>query len=299
MTPKKLATEIESKSLKAIDRLNKVIISTQEDAYGRVTIVLKDLALNKNGYIIQNAENRGILREANKAFAKAIESAEYVSGLNQFTVMFTVIDDLNVEYFTSLDNFSANKQFMKSLQKQAIAEIESTLLNEGLESQIKQPLSRILNQNINSGGSYTGMVEQVKDYIKGTDTVDGKLLKHSKTITKDILFNYSRTYQSAVASDLDLEFYLYVGGVMDTTRPFCEHKAGQYFHHKEIEQWAKQDWAGKRPGTTESSIFTYAGGYNCLHQILPVSEIVVPVEVKERASKAGYYKAKTPVLVEA
>src|SRR5690606_38010484 len=173
-------------------------------------------------------------------------SAEYVSGLNQFTVIYTVIDDLNIEYFSSFDKFSANKMFMKSLQKQAIVEIESTLLNEGLESQIKQPLARILNQNINSGGSFTGMLEQVQNYIKGTDTVDGHLLRHSKTITKDILFNYSRTYQSAVSSDLGLEFYLYVGGVMDTTRPFCEHKAGEYFHHKEVEQWAKQEWAGKR-----------------------------------------------------
>lgn len=298
MKPKKLAEEIEKKALNSFDKLNKIIISVQNDAYGDVVVVLKKLSLTKDGYIIQNAENRNIIRDANRSFAKALQSPEYLEGLNRFTVTFSVIDDLNSGYFSSFEGFSPNRQFMKAMQKQAIQDIERTLLNEGLESQIKQPLLKILNQNVNTGGSFTGMVEQVRDYIKGTDEVEGKLLRYVKQITKDVLFDYSRTYQNAVASDLGLEFYLYVGGVMDKTRPFCEERAGKFYHHKEVELWANQDWKGKRADTTKSSIFIYAGGYNCLHQILPVSEVVVPAEVIKRATDEGYYKAKTPALVE-
>jgi hypothetical protein len=102
-----------------------------------------------------------------------------------------------------------------------------------------------------------------------------------------------------VSSDLGLEFYLYVGGIIDKTRHFCEEKAGKFFHHREIEQWAEGDWKGKRPDTTKSSIFIYAGGFNCLHQILPVHVSVVPADVIERATTLKYYKSKTSALVEA
>jgi hypothetical protein len=295
MTPKELAQNLESKSLRAIERFNKIVISTQEDAFGKVVVVLKKLQTDKDGYILQNAENRALIREANRVFAKVIEGGQYVNGLQNFTVTFAVIDDLNDAYFKTFDRFHINRQFMKSLQKEAIREIEATLLNEGLESQIKLPLSQILNRNVNSGGSFSGMLEQVKDYIKGNTEVDGRLLRHVRTITKDVLFNYSRTYQQAVSSDLGLEFYQYVGGIIDTTRAFCKERAGHFFHHKEIEEWANDEWSGKRSDTTKSSIFLYAGGHGCLHQIIPVSIVVVPQEVIDRARQKKYYQAKQAV----
>lgn len=293
MTPKKLAERIEERSLSAIERLNKTVISVQNKAYGDVVVTLRNLSLDSDGYIIQNAENRAIIREANKAFARALERGGYIDGLNRFTVVFSELDEVNGAYFGGFDGFSPNRQFIKALQRQAIADIEASLLNEGLTAQIKQPLSQMLNQNVNTGGSFTGMLDQVRNFIKG-DGADGRLLRHVKTITRDVLFNYSRTFQSAVASDLGLEFYLYTGGIIKTSRSWCRGKAGNFYHHREIEQWAGEQWAGKRPDTTESSIFLYAGGYGCLHQILPVSEVIVPMEVIQRAVSLGYYKKKAP-----
>ena len=34
----------------------------------------------------------------------------------------------------------------------------------------------------------------------------------------------------------------------------------------------KDDWQGKNPNTTAQSIFTYLGGYNCMHVLLPISK---------------------------
>jgi hypothetical protein len=288
MTPKKLAEKIESRSLSAIERLNKTVISVQNKAFGGVVVKLKELDLDSEGYIRQTAGNRAIIREANRAFSSALERGGYIEGLNRFTVVFGVLDEVNAEYFSEFDGFIPNRQFIKAVQRQALADIETSLLNEGLAAQIKNPLSQLLNQNINSGGSFAGMLEQVRTFIKGGDN-EGKLLRHVKTIVRDVLFNYSRTYQSAVAADLGMEFYLYTGGIIQTSRPWCRERAGNYYHHREIELWAGESWAGKRPDTTESSIFTYAGGYSCLHQILPVSTFMVPADVIQRATEKGFY----------
>lgn len=291
MTPKDLASRIEKTSLNAISALNKVIVATQNDAYGDVIIVLKKLELDGDGYIVQNSANRAIIRETNRVFSQAIDNSDYVAGLNRFNVTFSAIDKLNAQYFEGFPKFSPDRLFIKDLHRQIITDIESQLLNSGLESQVKIPLSQILNQNVNSGGSYSGMLEQVKDYIKGKDGGEGKLEQHVGTIVRDLLFNYSRTYQHAVSSDLGLEFYFYSGIVMDTTREFCRDRVGRYYHQKEIESWASIDWKGKYSGTTESSIFVYLGGHNCMHQVLPVHISIVPKEDIQRAEELGFYKA--------
>ena len=56
---------------------------------------------------------------------------------------------------------------------------------------------------------------------------------------------------------------------------------GKFYKKEEVEKWANQNWAGKREGTTASTIFIYAGGYNCRHQIIYVSEAAVPSSLKQ------------------
>lgn len=107
-------------------------------------------------------------------------------------------------------------------------------------------------------------------------------MSYTRTYLRDTLFTYSRTFQQSLTSDLKTEFYFYSGGLMDNSRPFCVERAGQFFSHKEIEQWASLSWAGKKAGTTESSIFLFAAGWNCAHQIIPVSRLIVPEDVIER-----------------
>lgn len=290
MTPQQASIRIESVIQKANSRLSKVIELSQTNIFSATLSELKNLELDSDGYVLQTAANRKTVREISKVFDRALNESGYTNGLSEFLGTIKSIDSINTEYFKGIENtFLENKQFVGSLQKQAIAEMESLLLNEGLESQIKQPLLNILNQNINSGGSYAGMVDQVKNYVRGTPDIDGKLLRYSKQITQDALNNYSRAYQSSMGESLGLIFRVYVGGLMPETRDFCKDRVNGYYHYLEIESWAGLSWKGKRSDTTKSSIFIVAGGYNCLHQMMPVSTFSVPKDQIERAKDLGFY----------
>jgi len=290
LTPKEVAIKLEEAIQEATDALNAVLEKTQNSIYRLAISNLKELDVDPDGYIRPSSANRKIIRGVNKAFDEGIEKGGYINGLNQFTKTISVLDSINAGYFEGIGNaFNANSQSIRALQKQTIANIESLLLNNGLETQIKGPLSNLLFQNISSGGSYSGMIEQVKVYIKG-DGSDGKLMQYVKQITRDALNNYSRSYQSSVGNALGLEFYQYVGGLMIESRDFCRDRVNGYFHYKEIESWANLEWKGKRSDTTESSIFIYAGGINCNHQIMPVSTALVPKEQIQRAKDLGFYQ---------
>lgn len=286
MTPSRLANSIDGLIVTANERYANRISRVQDQLYNAMVGKLKDLELDGDGYIKQSAANRKILRDAQNVFDTTISNSVYEPALADHLKVIPSINELNNDYFETISSaFKPNRVFIQNLQASTIETLNTYILQDGLTAQIKLPLNEILNQNVNSGGSYTGMVKQLETFIKGNNEVEGRLLRYTKTYVSDTLFNYARAYQQAVTSDLGLSWYLYSGGLMDKSRPFCTERAGKFFHENEIKDWASMEWAGKNPLTTESSIFIYAGGYSCRHSLIPVSEILVPQEDLDRVSK--------------
>lgn len=289
MSPDELARLIEELVLKADSAFAKNMAKVQNMLYEEILSIVKNLEI-EDGYIIQNSNNRNLLSQAEEKISGVFSSALYQASVSSYVAIIPKIDELNQRYFSTFKGFKENKQFLKSLQSQSIKTVEKYVLQDGLESQVISPLSQILNQNINSGGKFSGFLEQIKTYVVGNDQVEGRALSYSRTFLRDSMMTYSRTFQQSVTVDLKTEFYLYSGGLIDTSRPFCIERAGRFFHHKEIEKWASLEWAGKKAGTTESSIFLFAAGWNCGHEIIPVDSSIVPDDVIERAEKAGWVK---------
>lgn len=288
MEPNELARAIEELILAADAKFAASMNRVQNKLYEELLLVIKSLEVDPEGYILQSAANRKVLTEAEAKISEIFGSNLYQGAVESYVFQIPKIDELNQKYFTTIPKFKENKQFLKSLQNQTIKTVEKYILQDGLESQVISPLSQILNQNVNSGGKYSGFLQQIRDYVLGNDKVEGRALSYSRTFLRDSMFTYSRTYQQSVTTDLALEFYLYSGGAVDTTREFCLERVGRYFHHKEVEKWASLTWAGKKAGTTESSIFLFAGGWNCGHELIPVHESIVPQDVIERSLQNGY-----------
>lgn len=283
MEPEDLARAIEEFIAAADKRYVAALGRVQSDLYNQLTTIITQLELDADGYIKQSATNRKVLQTADRKIQEVFNSSLYTTSVSNYVSVIMRLDAQNEKYFTTIDSaFKPNKLFLRNLQADTIATIEKYILQDGLQSQVINPLSQILNQNVNSGGQFAGFLDQIRNYILGNDQVEGRAMHYTRTYLRDSLFTYSRTYQQAITNDLGLNYYLYSGGVMDKSRPFCEERAGKYFSHKEVEQMASLDWAGKKQGTTESSIFLFAGGWNCGHQLIPVAEIIVPKEVIDR-----------------
>lgn len=65
------------------------------------------------------------------------------------------------------------------------------------------------------------------------------------------------------ATDLDLKYFIYEGGLIKTSRPFCVEKAGKIFTMQDLKSW---DNGQKLP------VIPYLGGYNCRHHINWISD---------------------------
>lgn len=281
MTPDVLAAKVETIISKAEKFIATQATSSQNELFEQMSIMLNKLELDSEGLIKQSQANRAVLGQAETYFNKAM--GDYYASLDIIGTTITGITTLNSDYFDIVINgFKPDTQFIKSLQKQTIAQAEILLANEGIELTLKQPILNILNQNINTSASYTDLLSQLQNFIKGSPSVDGALTRYSKQIVTDTLFNYNRAVQEAISANSGLEWIKYVGGAMDTSREFCLSRIGRYWHKTEVEKWANLSWAGQRKGTNSSTIFIYAGGYNCRHQIIYVATESVPKKVRDR-----------------
>ena len=289
MTASKLADSIEGLIVASSETYAGALTRVQTKLYDDLVEILRFVDVDEQGYIKQNAGNRAILRTAQNQFDKTIQGSIYQSALEQHLSVIPIIDELNTTYFESISSaFKPNRVFIQQLQAQTIESINSLVLQDGLAAQVKIPLNQILSQNINTGGSFSGMLQQVQTFVKGDETIQGRVLSYSRGIVKDALFQYARAYQNSVTVDLKLEWFRYVGGLIDTSRPFCIERNGNFYVQKEVESWANLEWKGKNSLTTESSIFVLAGGHQCNHQLIPVSESIVPAEDISRAKELGF-----------
>ena len=88
--------------------------------------------------------------------------------------------------------------------------------------------------------------------------------------TADIYSQYQRVGANEIRKDIGLRFAIYQGGLIETSRSFCEQRNNNVYHEDEIKSWENLNFAGK-PETGYNPIVDL-GGYNCRHRLDWISD---------------------------
>jgi len=200
---------------------------------------------------------------------------------------------LNFEYFSEIDPAFQVPSIANAIVRERQAATIASLL-DSTNFYLSNPTREALSSSIQAGASRQELIDTLRLLVQGDDTIDGRLLRSTRLVVSDAFALSDATVSNLIAENLGLEWYLYAGGLIKPTgktksgnpiggsREFCAKRNGKFFHRSEVESWAKEDWNGKMPDTTEKTIFLTRGGYNCQHSLLPVSESVVPKETVKR-----------------
>jgi len=248
----------------------------------------------------ENLENIAIVEKTIEELKEKLLSGDYVRSVDDFIKEFDFQADLNDTYFKNEFNFKksiAADEVLNLAKKGAV----EALVGEPLDSNFILPIKSILNDAVTSGASWVETVQNIRDFVEGNPESDGRLLRYAKQIARDEFSIADRSYNNAIADELEIEFFIWSGQSLQNSRCFCRERANKYFHYKEIEAWARGEdlgecdlgdgsWQGEHDGTNEQTIFQYAGGWNCLHTIMGVSVFNVPKEDVQRAIDKGYYQ---------
>ena len=283
----------------AIDRFNNKIPGIQSQMLDEVLLLSKKLEIN-GGSVRINAANLKLISDIKGKLQKIILNPDYIKSVKEYVSNFNELTNLQNQYFNEIADKFSPPGLTKEILKQAKESVVSQLTETGLDANITDSVKEILRKGITSGIGYAGLQKQLTDYLTENDTGEGQLQKYVKQISTDSINQFSRTYSNLVSNDLGLEWFRYSGSNIETTRPFClACTKRKFIHvseltkiiHGDFEEFREFDGKinskthlpqGMYPETDESNFATLLGGYNCGHQWRPVSEDLVPEEIKRR-----------------
>ena len=136
--------------------------------------------------------------------------------------------------------------------------MEKLFANEG----VARNVAGLVNRAIAGKMSLADFQKQFRKVFIGKPG-QGMLERYWKTNSFDLFQKIDRAANLVYADRLGLEYAIYSGTVMDTTRPWCENHVNKVFSRDEIDPWKNQSWQGKI--TIGYDPYLDAGGFNCRH----------------------------------
>lgn len=271
----------------AIAKLLSDMSSFQERTATRVSGILADLDIS-GGRLVASEANMARLSEVVNLIERDFADPKWEAAVTDYLKSFDAIGASTVGYVTE---FGAVDQALLTSLRQQYKQISAEyLLNPAsFNRTMITPISQEVGSYIATGSKFSELVEATNRIITGGEVSDGAILGSARTTATDLVSIYQRTATKVAGDSVGAQFFYYNGPIIDTTRPFCEARAGRYWHRKEIESWANlKPWDGQIPGTNSETVFTLLGGYGCEHILVPVARRDVPASDLERMRKAGF-----------
>jgi len=132
-------------------------------------------------------------------------------------------------------------------------------------------LQRELRSLRNSGAPASEtqpIVTKLKEKFAGV-TLGANLRETVRRKSQDTVMRFEGAFSLGRAKRKEVKRFEYAGGVIETSREFCQQLDGAILTEEEIYNiWNSDSWAGKEPGDP----FVVRGGYNCRHFWVPVED---------------------------
>lgn len=273
-------------------RLLEAIRKARGRLSGSAAAMVAELETDARGRVLPNAANiaridtilEGLRSEflLDDGITDAV--ADYVESLN--SVAGTVLDVFM--------GFDADRDVLGAITTRTKASVASELLDAASYRDTWTAIADVLTTGIVTGGDLSSIAKAVAWAAEGSkvDASTERLVRSTPSIMQ-------RAQTVAAAEAGGVEFYLFQGRPIATTREWCREREGRIWHVEEIREWGRQaaagdGWDGMVEGTDERTIFTYLGGWygdrnSCRHVLVPVLRKNVPPEDIVRMVSKGLW----------
>lgn len=265
--------------------------------FNKVIELVKQLEV-KDGNVKNNVTNIKLLSRISRELDSIILSDSYLKKVAEFSKVFDTVAELNNKYLSATFAEFKPKKVLDEIREFNKAITIEKLTEAGVGLGMKTRILDVLNVNIAGGGSYGDLIRVLNGETNvPTNGTSPYFISESQKIVIDAVHQYNALYIQSVTEDLGLAWFQYLGSIIKTSREFCIHMTEKrYFHISEVPTLLTGNIDGVQIGVSKktglplgmfdnensSNFFVYRGGHKCGHQIIPVSSVVVPKELRDR-----------------
>ncbi|OZI09184.1 hypothetical protein BWI93_05405 [Siphonobacter sp. BAB-5385] len=267
-----LLTRIEAFRDQMMARFTAGLDAATQELYEELTTFAESLSFGTTETPLTDAEkirNRQQVQTFRAGIVSRMEAGKYG------TIVTGLITDLRQSlgmfdgYFGRVAlNFQPAKALYREVFAQGVDRTILQLTGAGMQAEFTGPVINLLDQYVSGGQPLAKLRRNLREAVveKGLTT------RTVKQLASDAVEFATADYVQTISRDVGLKHYLYQGTLIATSRKFCTDRVGKAYTEKEVYEWLTQEWQGKISGTDRQTIFIFRGGYNCRHQLLPISK---------------------------
>jgi hypothetical protein len=313
MTPGKAYNNIEQRIYDALKSFSDRIPALNDELGSYLLDEISRFDRYTGGQIKPSVKNMNTLTSIKNKMLRIILTPKYVDQAREFMRSYNDISSLQNQYWKLNESRFKPTPMLREIKNLAITTTADKLGEQGIGVGVGDKIMDILRTNVTSGGTYKQLREQLKVATQDTET-PSVLRRYLTQVTTDSINQYNAQYTQQVSNDLGYQWYAYQGSDIMTTRPFCNAMTDfRYFHVSEVPRLLRAEDlyyidpktqerkkvainpktklpAGMIEGTTPENFFIRRGGWNCAHQIRPVSERLVPLDIRDRVYNSSDYQ---------
>ncbi len=137
---------------------------------------------------------------------------------------------------------------------------------------LKQELKTFMLRSIINGVSLADLTAGLASLVVGNADADGFLVRYFRQYAYDTFNQVREIKNQEFAEGLNLKWFLYQGSLIETSRRFCEKRAGKVFSTEETKTWKNDpDLVEQKTKDTYNPLIE-RGRYNCRHWIDYISQ---------------------------
>lgn len=264
------------------DKLVKDIAGTEVSIFNKVIELLRTFS-TKAGKFVEEATNSKILLRLSNEIFDVFEKSTYKPKVEKFFLDFDKVDALNAEMHEGLSGVKIKDLGLTTSKREAINALSKNLLNKAtIESNLINPLRRIMYRGITTGASFSDVEFELRQFIKGDKKTRGYLSRYVGQIARDSLLQYDGLVNQTIADEFEFDAFQITNSLIKSSRSNCVqmiNASGRFkslavspgvYLIKDIDKIIKI--AKNRPGwnklTTVSNYLQIRNGHNCRHQFI-------------------------------
>ena len=290
------------------EKFDSVITKTEKAMLSAAVNAIKKLDVDASGNIRTTTANIKLLATIRTKLATVASNKEFMSGVKSVANAMDKLYKAQVEYYSKAfpqKTLGENaKKKHQALQQIAISNVANGLSQSALTTSVVEPLNKMLLRAVTSGSKYADLIDEFHKQLESSDDSTSALAKYAKTYATTAMTQLAGENNRLFTDDLGAEWFQYVGSVIETSRQFCELLTEkEYIHKSEIKDilngYIEIDGKvheceinpktglpkGLIEGTTEDNFQVNVGGWNCRHQLIPISELMVPEHIRAKFDK--------------
>lgn len=283
----------------AFNEYDKSLDGVAKNFYSLLLTVLNKYS--KDGTLVLNERK---LAQLEDEIYKALKDADYLKATDAYLKNFKKVAEVNKKWYKAQKINVTDYILRKPQIEFTINQTVDALKQSGVREFMVKPIANIIRQDVLLGLTFDEAAEKLRKQTIGAKIKlpngevkvdEGYIKRYAKQVAFDGLHQYDGAINQQVKKEFGLGYALYIGSLVETSRPFCDHmrdaSAGGTLTEEQVEKILQEHCPNGEPsqesttyevngvkrtakkgsgmisGTVMGNLTINRGGYGCRHEL--------------------------------